>query len=300
MTLPTLGLVAGHEDAESIVPLLVALRAWCTPVALSPGVVPVALLATSPTAIGLSAALAGRMAVGVIVDEPDQLTDTVVHQATAIIVSDERLAHEIGDTAIVWPREALHASQHPSLSPFVRQRWRARLGLPRDFVIEIGTRAPTTLDESLVAAALATCSAAVVHGPQLVTALALGTPVVTDAASAAHIGATPFVHVGVAEPPAAPGIARELAADPARAAALGWGGRLLVEERFDLATVASELVDALDLGPASFAAAPLAHLDAELAALGTPTGSPVTNRALRRASGVAGPADWADLTGRRR
>ena len=149
-------------------------------------------------------------------------------------------------------------------------------------------------------AALAVVSAAHVRGPWLLTALALGTAVVTDAISAADIGATEHVHVAVGSPTTADDLAGVLAAEPARATALGWGGRMLVEERHDLDALALRLVTDLDLGPATVPQAALAGLDTELAALGTPAGSPVAIRALRRASGVAGAGDWIDLTGRRR
>ena len=78
------------------------------------------------------------------------------------------------------------------------------------------------------------------------------------------------------------------------------GGRMLVEQRHDLDALARRLVDDLGLAPAGIPTAALAHLDAELDALGTPAGSPVAIRALRRCAGVAGAGDWSELTGRRR
>ena len=108
------------------------------------------------------------------------------------------------------------------------------------------------------------------------------------------------IHLLTAAPTAVDPILAALAADPARATALGLGGRHLVETEHDLGAVAVTLLERLGIGPAAFPDAPLAGLDAELAALGTPDASPVAIRALRRASGIAGPADWADLTGRRR
>lgn len=301
MNLPSLGLLADQRDRSDTVPLLVALRAWCSPESPSPGVTPRAILALSPNAVGLEAALSGSVPVAVIVDEPSALTDALVSRATAVVVRDESAARDIRESAIVWRPESLAAALHPSLSPFLRQRWRLRLELPRAFIVEIGTSTPTqTQDDELTRSALAVCSAAVVRGPHLVTALALGTAVVTDATSAELIGATPSVHLAVADATGARALADKIGADHARAAALGWGGRLLVEERFDLATVALELVDALGIGPAAFPTAPLARFDAELAALGTSSTSAVSNRALRRVRAIAGAADWSELTGRRR
>ena len=301
MKLPTLGLLADHADRADLVPLLVALRSGGSPESLSPGVAPRAILALSPQSIGLDAALSSSLAVAVIVDDASSLTDSLVTRAAALVVRDEAIAQEMGDSAILWRPGSLAADLHPSLSPFVRQRWRLRLGLPAQFVVEIGTPNPTRgLAEASTRPALAVCSAAVVRGPHLVAALALGTAVVTDAASAERVGATPSVHLAVAESGHAREVADQLGPDHARAAALGWGARLLVEERFDLATVAFELVDALGISPAPFPVAPLARLDAELAALGTRPRSDVANRALRRVSAIAGPADWSELTGRRR
>ena len=301
MTLPFVGILAGQADDSALVPLIVALRTWCRPHALDPHLgAPDALIATSAAAVGLETALAGPIPVVVVADDSSGIGDQARERAAAIVVRDERTAAELGDLAILWRRDAVLASEHPSLSPFVRERWRIRLGLPDPLVLEFGTPTPSPIDDATARGALAVCSAAVVRGPWLITALALGTAVVTDASSADAIGAHPFVHLAVAPPGDARSLADTLASDPARAAALGWGGRLLVEERHDLATVALDIVTALGIGPAPFPAAPLARLDAELDALGTPPSSSVANRALRRAAGISGPADWADLTGRRR
>ena len=301
MTLPLVGILAGHADDSAVAPLIVALRSWCRPYALDPNLGrPAAYLATSPAAIGLEAALAGSEPVVVIAQEPSLVTEHLRSRAAGIVVRDPRAADTIGDTAILWGRDSVLAAEHPSLSPFVRERWRNRLGLASPLVVEFGATAPSPIDDITAPSALAVCSAAVVRGPWLVTALALGTAVVTDAASAANIGATPSVHVAVSGPHDARAVAEELAADPARAAALGWGGRMLVEERHDLGSVAIEIVSVLGIGPVRFPDAPLARFDAELDALGTPVASSVANRALRRLAAIAGPADWTDLTGRRR
>jgi hypothetical protein len=167
-------------------------------------------------------------------------------------------------------------------------------------IVELGGTHGWSGADDTIRAALAVASAAIVRGPWLLTALALGTPVVADATSAAHIGATEHVHLAVGTLTTARDVADALAAEPARATALGWGGRMLVEQRHDLDAIALRLVTELGLGPAELPQSALAGLDAELATLGTPASSPVAIRALRRASGVAGAGDWIDLTGRRR
>lgn len=301
MTLPLLGLLGGHTDSTESAPLVVALRTWCRPHAFDPGLgPPAAILATSPAAIGLDGALRGRIPVAVIAGSHSMVTAGTQEHATVIIVRDVESAAEIGDRALLWRREALATSDHPYLSPFVRERWRARLGLPNPMVVGFGSTSPSPLAESDALAALAVCSAAVVRGPLLLPALALGTPVVTDATTAAAIGAEASVHLAIAPISEARAVADALAADPARAAAVGWGGRQLVEEEYDLGRLAFDVVVALGIGPREFPVAPLARLDAELEALGTPLASPVAIRALRHAATIAGPVDWTDLTGRRR
>lgn len=301
MTLPLLAILAGHTDAAPLLPLLGALRTWCQPSAPDANLgVPDAFFATSSRAIGLDAALAGPIPVAVVADSASNVTPDVRARAAAIVVRDEHSAAELGATAIVWRRDAVRASDHPSVAPFVRERWRNRLGLPSPMVIEVGGFEPSPVDSATLPAALAVCSAAVVHGPMLTTALALGAAVVTDAAAASAIGAIPFVHLAVSERRQAASVAEELATDPGRAAALGWGGRQLVEAHHDLDGVARTILDALGIGPIPFPSAPLARLDAELDALGTPPTSSVATRALRRTATVAGSGDWTDLTGRRR
>ena len=301
MTLPLLGLLGGHTDSTEITPLVVALRTWCRPHALDPGLgAPAAILATSPAAIGLDDLLRGRAPVAVVADSHSMLTAATLAHAAVIVVRDAETAGDVDDRAVLWRRDAIATADHPYLSPFVRERWRARLGVPNPMVVEFGSASPSPIAEADALAALAVASAAVVRGPLLVPALALGTPVVTDAASAAAIGAEASVHLAVSPITEARAVADTLAADPGRATALGWGGRQLVEEEHDLGRVAFAVITALGIGPREFPAAPLARLDAELEALGTPLASPVAIRALRRAAAIAGPMDWTDLTGRRR
>ncbi len=302
MSLPLLGLIGGHVDSTAVTPLVVALRTWCRPHALDRGLgAPAAIFATSPVAIGLDAALSSSLPVAIVCDNLSELSDTARESATAIIVRDPAVAEVIGDRAVLWRRDAIAIGDHPYLSPFVRERWRRRLGLPSPMVIELGSTAATAIRATDALASLAVCSAAVVHGPFLVPALALGTPVVTDAAAASRIGAEPSVHLAVASSTGARAVADELADEPARATALGWGGRRLVEGGdLDVGRTAFAVIAALGIGPIEFPQAPLARLDAELEALGTPLRSPVAVRTLRRAASVAGPMDWTDLTGSRR
>jgi len=301
VTLPLLGLLGGYDDSTEITPFVVALRTWCRPHALDPGLgAPAAILATSPAAIGLDQALRGRVPVAVVSDSRSALSGATIANATVIIVRDPQTQLEVGDRALLWRRDAVSAADHPYLSPFVRERWRHRLGLPREMVLEFGSTRPSPIAAADAYASLAVCSAAVVRGPLLLSALALGTPVVTDPAAALAIGAEPAVHLVAASSAEARTVADALAHDPARATSIGWGGRQLVEDHHDLGRLAFATIAALGIGPQEFPGAPLARLDAELEALGTPLSSPVALRALRRTASIAGPMDWTDLTGRRR
>lgn len=299
MTLPGIDLLASVSDTAWATDLLVALRAWSQPRAPHPETpVPDAYLALSPQAIHLAEALRSDVPVAVVIDEPRSLTPEVVERATVLVARDAETAARLPD-AVYWRPEAIDAGRHPSIAPFVRQRWRGTLGLPDPWILEFDGHRSPSIGRDLRSTALALCSAAVVTGPELVTALALGTPVVTTPSAAARIDAEPDVHL-VTRTHDRRDAAGALAADPPRAAAIGWGGRLLVEERFDLRTVAVAILDGLGIGPAPFPAAPLAGLDAELAALGTPADSPVATRIIRKVANLMPGADWADLTGRRR
>ncbi len=106
------------------------------------------------------------------------------------------------------------------LAPHVRRRWRQRLGLAPDLVVDTTTLAPADVETALAVAA-----AAVVDAPHLRLALALGCPTVTDGATAAAHGAVDGDHVVVGER----SDAEALADDLARAARLSYRGRALVE-----------------------------------------------------------------------
>ena len=301
MSLPLLALIAGTADTRPATALVTALRPWCRTLALDPGLgVPDAYLSLTLDGPVLAEALQAPSPVAVTVDAFARVPDDVRKRADVFVTRDERTTADLGDRAVLVPADAVRASAHPPLTPFVRSRWRQRLGLPERMIVRFGVDEPWSGPPHAGTAALAVCSAAVVQGPHLVTALALGTPVVTSEAEATRIGAVGNVHAVIGTALDSDRLAEELATEPPRATAIGWGGRLLVEARHDLDALGRSVLDRLGIGPAPFPAAPLATLDEELAALGTPANSPVARRALRRAANVAGPADWLELTGRRR
>ena len=301
MSLPYLALLAGPTDTAALAPLVAALRPWCRPHALDRALgAPAAYLATAPDAPGLDGALSSGTPTAVFVPDGASLPDHVRALASTFLATTDVTRDALDDRALLLRSDAVRASEHPPITPFVRSRWRRRLGLPEEMIVELGGAVPWAGPDDAIPAALAVCSVAIVRGHWLLTALALGTPVVTDASSALRIGATEHVHVAVGSLAVATDLAHALAADPARATALGWGGRMLVEQHHDLDELARRLVVELGIGPSGVPSAALANIDAALDELGTPAGSPVAIRALRRCAGVAGAGDWSELTGRRR
>lgn len=162
------------------------------------------------------------------------------------------------------------AGARPHAVP-VRRRWRERLGRPEPWVVDL-ERLPG--DQRQAAAEVA--SVVVAHRADLVVALARGAPTVTDAPSAAAVGAVDGTHVLVAAP-GEPAIsaAHALAADPVRSARLSTAGRALVEQRLDVARTAAELVRRLGLISTASA---YSLVDARLAELATLPGAPVRRR----------------------
>lgn len=148
----------------------------------------------------------------------------------------------------------------PPLAPHVRRRWRRRLGLADDLVVDTAA-----LDPLDVPTALAVAAAAVVDARHLPAALALGCPVVTDASSARRVGAVDGqeVVVGNRDDAAA------LAADDRRASGLSRRAHDLAVTRFDPSTTASRLLDLWGLADET----PKGRVEAALADLGTAPGA---------------------------
>lgn len=191
----------------------------------------------------------------------------------------------LGVPVEVVPAPAIDGSQWRPVMPFVRKRWRRRLGLPADLVARVGVAGGPTLDDDTAADALFLCAAAVVGPGHVLRSLALGTPTVCDAAVADLVGAVDGEHVVVADASWAPDAAAELAADMERAARLGRAGRRLIEQRHDLAASARRVAAVLSLpgvGPP-----PLAAVAGMLEGLGTPVGAPISAR-LAGAIGTLG------------
>ena len=192
--------------------------------------VPAARLAVSVHAVTLDAALDDRaVPVAVVVDDP-ATAPAHVRERARVLVTRQSSRDLDPATTLAIPSELIDVDAHPPLSPFVRARWRERLGLPANLVVRVGYHDPWPGDDASIAAALAVCSAAAVRGPWTLTALALGTAVVTDASEAERLGARDGVELLVDD-------ARQCA-DPSRR-----GGRPTGPRRPGSATARRRLVE---------------------------------------------------------
>jgi hypothetical protein len=195
-------------------------------------------------------------------------TDRVPAGVPVAVAAGERLDVRRGDAAHAFALvtgSTVDTAAWPPLPPHVRRRWRQRLGLPADLVVDTATLAPED-----VPTALAVAAAAVVAEPDLPLALALGCPSVVTSATAAALGVRAGLQVvagGRAE-------AEALAGDDARAARLARLGRRFALARLDPARTAEALLAAWGLAPEG----PVARVDERLAELGTAPAGPVRRR----------------------
>lgn len=227
---PVLALAGTRATAARAVPLLrvlgidVEVVSWQRLGHLPDHPPPDAVLATSVAALdGLP-----DVPTAVWVDRPDDLR--AAHRADVELVLTAR-AELVDHGAVPVPPVGVDVGRWPPLAPLLRARWRARHGLPDPLVVAVDPSAP--FDD--LAATLALAGAAVVTGPAVALALALGTPVVTSPETARRIGLRPGVDVEVATgPEAADALARAIAADDHRAAVLSRRGRRFAENHLDL------------------------------------------------------------------
>jgi hypothetical protein len=216
--------------------LLVRLAQWCD---VRPASThrrrATAWFATEPGAPGVTEPVEAGHPLGVWVERPDQLDQARTlggaGAGRTFVTADPAVADGLaGEHVLVVGPGASGPPPPLPRSPFVRRRWRHRSGFPGAMVVRVGA----DVDDSLVPTALSLCAAAVVDHPDaLRTALAAGAPSVTDAATAAAVGAVDGVHVVVTDGPTeqALGEARALAGDERRAAALGRAAADLFAER---------------------------------------------------------------------
>jgi hypothetical protein len=207
--LPEVGILAEPGAPAGFVALVRSLGAWCRPTA-SP-TAPAAWLASSPAAGG-------------------------DHHVVAVWVDDHV---ETPAGRVAFPHPGLDLRSYVPMAPVVRSRWRSRLGLPPTMVVDAAD-----VPDDLAPTALALASVVVATGVGLAEALAWAAPCVTDAASAAALGAGEG-HVAIG----ARSLATQIAGDHGWASALSAGGRRLAERRLDQHGAARRVAAALGLLP---------------------------------------------------
>lgn len=190
-----------------------------------------------------------------------------------------------GPSVVAVPRSDLDVDGIRPLTPYVRGRWRERLGLAPELVVDLRPASPA-VSERVAPAALAVAAVLIVDRRWIGHALALGAAVVADRRTAEEAGAIEGSELVVAEGGAAVEVAGALAADVRRCAALGRAGRHLAERRWGLRAAALQLARQLDLLPEPLG--PDQLLAERLAELGTPAGARVAARAREATALFAG------------
>lgn len=265
----TLGVLVGNRVPPEFSSILLEMRRWCYPrFSLPNDPEPAAWIASGPEIEGLDDLLSERRPVAVWVSDLDELN--VVSNASVTLTDRSDMSSK-GPVIIAG---FIDTTKIPYFPPFVRRRWRQRLGFPEVWPAVIDG---STVPPQLVPTALALCSAAVVTGDGLLHALAMGAPAVTDPQSALAVGARDGVQLSVAESEDFAARSKQLSADDAVGARLSRLGRRLIERRFDPTRVLGPV--ARRLGLVRDPAFPEEVLAGRLEELGTPQSSFVTRRA---------------------
>lgn len=285
MTRPILELRCGPAPSDELRLLVQHLgRRWCRVAARVTS--PAARLATAWDPAQLRQTLRDDVPVAVWFDDPaalDPVADDLPRAAA--LVGPAPVARDVPG-ALVGPVESFDCSRWRPASPFARRRRRLLYGAPDDLVVDVGSLSSSNLPPDRIAILLGLAAAAVATGRWALPSLAMGTPLVTDARTAAWLGAVPDEHVVLGDGSSSEELAAALAADDRRSARLGWLGRCLVERSFDMARFSDSVAAALQL--------PDAHPGVgrarwELAQLRTPLGSLPSDRVAAVLSAFPSP-----------
>jgi hypothetical protein len=268
---PVLALLAAPGTTGRAVPLLglIGLHARVVSWHRRGDVKPDAVLVTSVDSLGaLVGAAPTPMAVWV--KHHEHVDQALEAGATLMLTARPEL---VVRGALLVPPIGIEVDRWPAVAPLVRRRRREQLGLPAIHVVKVGAGTDLAADEL----ELAVASAAVVSGPATLLALALGTPTVTSGDTARRLGLRPGRDVEVASgPDSALELAKAVAGDEARAAALSRRARRVAEHHLDLGRPSQAV--AQRLGLVATPHGPLARIDERLAELATPAGSPTRAR----------------------
>lgn len=271
-----LSLLVTPEPPAGLRRLLVDMQPWCVALADEPTLDPVAYVATSPTAPGLRGKARSGRPVAVWVRNNAEADAARALGARVLIATEPGVADS--DDVLRIPADVqVDVDQITPVPPFVRARFRRAYALPEELIIDLRD---TDLPAAVLPTALGVCSACIAVGENLLAALAWGAPTVTDAQSAATLGARAGVDVDIDSGRDPLTLAARLARDDRRAARLSRAGRRLAEKWCSTARAAPLLADRLGLVPSGGDLA-YAHLEAALDRLQTPAVSFVRRRARR-------------------
>ena len=181
--------------------------------------------------------------IAVFVSDRETLRAAARREVAVALAGDRRL---LDPGAVHVPRGGVDVGRWPVRTPDERAALRRELGLPEHLAVAVDH--PRVNDD--VVAALSLAAAAVVTGPLVPLARALGTPVVTSPVSAERLGLHPDLEVEVvAGRRRADVAARALAADRARAVERSRRGRRFAEHHLDLGHAATVVAARLGLPP---------------------------------------------------
>ena len=293
--LPHLGLALTRRPPQGALPLLVALHEWCLPATLDPAAGhPTAILATPE---GLHLAPAG-VALALWAQAED--IGSEAFRTAAVVVSDDPSVIAAAGARGLTAPTGRHIGQRRPVSPFVRSRLRHGRGLSSDAILErlddgwvFGSpRGLAAIDHDVIETAMAAAAAVIVTEPGwLMRSLAWGAPTVTNAATAAAVGALVDDEVLVAETARArTAAAVALTTDDAEASRLSWRGYRRAE-RLDAERAAAFLADRLGLWPETppRPAPPLPTVELALRLLGAPADAHVRTRLADAAEALTTP-----------
>ncbi len=192
----------------------------------------------------------------------------------------------VGHRALGVSPNARFLGDHACVPPFIRARWRLRLGLDENFTVRVGVPDALKPAEGGFSASLAVAAAAVVSGEWLPVALMLGTPVVTDKASVDALGIPAEGVCVVSDQASTDEALNALIESPERVAALSRAASRFAREHLDLGYAARNLMHRLGLARPGLHVRPWheTQLANVLDAMNTPLTAPIRQRALELSS----------------
>jgi hypothetical protein len=296
MTRPVVGLLVRPGVPAEMVTLLTRLQRWAeVRSASTDGPTPSAYVATSPEARGIDQATGGERPLAVWVDTADETEAALGHAgpATMLLTGQPAVARILGPETVVVPSDDDGTDLVPR-SPFVRRRWRQRVGFPTDWTVTVGEGRQLPADDPLVPTALTLAAAAVVVDASAARqGLATGCPMVVDAPTAEALGVVDGVHAIVLDLPSAlagDAVLRTLVDDDELASKLSRSGRELFDRQHDATAAVRRVAAHLGLLPDDEGDRPLDRLDAVLDALHTPDHTRARHRVHELLAGLPNQA----------